>query len=115
MTDAPVFAALDYGTGGGKCALFDATGRCLAVAREPWTYREEPVDPPGFTVGYSFDPAAFWAAIARCSRAALAAAGLPAEAVRGVSTTAQRLGTVFLDGGGNEIYAGPNQIGRAHV
>ena len=56
----PIFAALDYGTGSGKCALFDAAGHCLAVAREPWTYREEPVEPPGFTRGYSFDPDAFW-------------------------------------------------------
>lgn len=107
-----IFAALDFGTGGGKCALFRADGHCIAVRRETWTYREEPVDPPGFTVGYSFDPEAFWAALARCTRAALADAGIPAAAVRGVSTTAQRLGTVLLDAAGREIYAGPNLDGR---
>ena len=108
----PVLAALDFGTGGGKCMLVDATGRCLAVAREPWGYREEPVDPPGFTRGYSFDPEAFWEALGRCTRAALAAAGIPAGAIVGVSATAQRLGSVFLDERGREIYAGPNMDGR---
>ncbi|MFM7143997.1 MAG: hypothetical protein ACKO2K_19000, partial [Alphaproteobacteria bacterium] len=68
MSDpGPVLAALDFGTGGGKCMLVDARGRCLAVAREPWAYREEPVEPSGFTRGYSFDPDAFWAVLARCA------------------------------------------------
>ena len=108
----PIFAALDYGTGSGKCALFDAAGHCLAVAREPWTYREEPVEPPGFTRGYSFDPDAFWAALARCTRAALAKAGVGSDAIAGVSASAQRLGSVFLDARGREVYAGPNMDGR---
>ena len=108
----PIFAALDYGTGSGKCALFDAAGHCLAVAREPWTYREEPVEPPGFTRGYSFDPDTFWAALARCTRAALAKAGVGSDAIAGVSASAQRLGSVFLDARGREVYAGPNMDGR---
>jgi sugar (pentulose or hexulose) kinase len=108
----PAFAALDYGTGGGKCVLFDAAGRCLAVAREAWTYREEPAAQPGLTQGFSFDPEAFWAALARCARHALADAGIPPTAVRGIATSAQRLGTVFLDAAGREVYAGPNMDGR---
>jgi autoinducer 2 (AI-2) kinase len=108
----PVLAALDFGTGGGKCMLVDAEGRCLAVVREPWGYREEPVDPPGFTRGYAFDPDAFWAALARCTRTALASAGLRPESIVGVAATAQRLGSVFLDARGREIYAGPNMDGR---
>lgn len=113
MSDpGPVLAALDFGTGGGKCMLVDASGRCLAVSREPWSYREEPVDPPGLTRGYSFDPEAFWEALARCTRSALDAAGVSPDAVVGVSATAQRLGSVFLDDRGREIYAGPNMDGR---
>jgi sugar (pentulose or hexulose) kinase len=108
----PIFAAVDYGTGGAKCALFDAGGRCLAVAREPWTYREERLEDGTPTPGYSFDPDAFWAAIARCSRRALDDAGVRADAVRGIAPSAQRLGTVFLDAAGREIYAGPNMDGR---
>ena len=113
MTAAePVFAALDYGTGGAKCALFDARGRRLSVVREPWTYEEAAVTPGAMTRGYRFDPETFWAALARCARGALAAAAVPAEAVAGISATAQRLGTVFLDAHGREIYAGPNMDGR---
>lgn len=108
----PVFAALDYGTGGGKCALFDARGRCLAVAREPWTFNVEPAGDASPAPSYSFDAEAFWRAIARCARRALAAAAVPATVVRGVATTAQRLGTVFLDAAGREVYAGPNMDGR---
>ncbi|MEW6271386.1 MAG: FGGY-family carbohydrate kinase [Thermodesulfobacteriota bacterium] len=108
----PLFAALDYGTGGGKCAVFDADGRCIACVREPWTYEEVALEQPELGRGYAFDPEAFWAAIGRCTRAALAAGGVDPEAIAGVSTTAQRLGTVFLDARGREIYAGPNMDGR---
>jgi autoinducer-2 kinase len=113
MSDSgPLFAALDYGTGGAKCGIFDARGTCVGVAREPWSYREETFEQGGITRGYSFDPDAFFAALARCARRALETAGVRPHAVRGISTTAQRLGTVFLDARGREIYAGPNMDGR---
>jgi autoinducer 2 (AI-2) kinase len=110
--EPPFFAALDYGTGGGKCAIFDAAGRCRAVAREPWTYIPEPRQQEGVHGGYAFDPDTFWGAIARCARRALADARLDASAIKGISATAQRLGAVFLDAAGREIYAGPNMDGR---
>ncbi|HYC22948.1 MAG TPA: FGGY-family carbohydrate kinase [Candidatus Bathyarchaeia archaeon] len=109
---APYFAALDYGTGGAKCAIFDAGGRCCAVAREPWTYSHAPFELEGINRGYAFDPQAFWAAMSRCARAALSESGLAPGAVKGIATTAQRLGAVFLDAQGREIYAGPNMDGR---
>jgi len=109
---SPYFLAFDYGTGGGKCAIFDADGRCVACVREPWTYEEVDLGEGSMGRGYAFDPDAFWAALARCSRAALAEAKLDPAAIAGVSTTAQRLGTVFLDARGREIYAGPNMDGR---
>src|SRR5262249_23873473 len=113
MSDSgPLYAALDCGTGGAKCWIFDARGTCVGVAREPWSYREEMFEQGGITRGYSFDPDAFFAALARCARRALEVAAVPARAVRGISTTAQRLGTVFLDARGREVYAGPNMDGR---
>jgi autoinducer-2 kinase len=108
----PYFLALDYGTGGGKCAVFDAEGRCVACVREPWTYTEVDLGEGSMGRGYSFEPDAFWSALVRCTRAALAESGLDPGAIAGVSTTAQRLGTVFLDAQGLEIYAGPNMDGR---
>ncbi len=109
---SPVFLALDYGTGGGKCAIFDAIGRCLACVREPWSYDEVDLGENAMGRGYSFDPDAFWAALSRCTRAAIAQAGIDPAAIAGVSTSAQRLGTVFLDAQGREIFAGPNMDGR---
>jgi autoinducer 2 (AI-2) kinase len=109
---APYFAALDYGTGGAKCAIFDASGNCRAVAREPWTYTHASFELEGINRGYAFDPAAFWAAMARCAQTALRDSGLDPSAVKGIATTAQRLGAVFLDAHGHEIYAGPNMDGR---
>ncbi|MBM4244656.1 MAG: hypothetical protein FJ148_12675 [Deltaproteobacteria bacterium] len=108
----PCFLALDYGTGGGKCAIFDAGGRCLAVVREPWSYDDVALGAEAMGRGYAFDPNAFWAALARCTRAALAQAAVDPAAIAGVSTTAQRLGTVFLDAKGREVFAGPNMDGR---
>jgi autoinducer 2 (AI-2) kinase len=108
---APYFVALDYGTGGGKCAVFDAEGRCAACVREPWTYEEVVLD-PDVGRGYAFAPDAFWAALARCTRRALAESGVDPGAVAGVASSAQRLGTVFLDARGREVYAGPNLDGR---
>lgn len=113
MSDrSPYFVALDYGTGGGKCAIFDAGGHCVACVREPWSYTELDLGAGSMGRGYSFEPDAFWAALARCTRAALAQSAIDPGAIAGVASTAQRLGTVFLDAHGREIYAGPNMDGR---
>ena len=108
----PAFVALDAGTGGGKCAVFDAGGRLLASHREPWSYQVtlDPAMP--FVRNFAFDPDAFWAAMCRCTRTAMAAAGIDVADVAGVATTSQREGCVFLDAGGHEIYAGPNLDAR---
>jgi len=111
-SDGPYFAALDYGTGGGKCAIFDAAGKRLAVAREAWTYQRIAYEHEQLMVGYGFDPHAFWSALGRCARQAMEESGIAASAVAGVAATAQRLGTVLLDARGREVYAAPNMDGR---
>jgi sugar (pentulose or hexulose) kinase len=108
----PFFAVFDFGTGGGKCAIFDAEGRRVAVARQPWTYQTVPFEHSELTAGFAFDPHAFWAALSGCARRALEEAELPADAIAAIGTTAQRLGTIFLDARGREIYAAPNMDGR---
>jgi autoinducer 2 (AI-2) kinase len=110
--EGPFLAALDYGTGGGKCAIFDAGGRRLSVVREPWTYQVVPYEHDSLTRGTAFDPHAFWTALARCSRQAIEQAQIDPSGIQGVAATAQRLGTVFLDARGREIYAAPNMDGR---
>jgi autoinducer 2 (AI-2) kinase len=103
---------LDAGTGSGRCVVFDRHGAPLASAQEPFHYRLL-VD-PDFPLmrGFDLDPDAFWAALARCARAALAK--LPADArLRGVVATSQREGCVLIDDAGGVLYAGPNLDARA--
>jgi autoinducer 2 (AI-2) kinase len=93
---------------------FDAAGRVLAAAHEPFAYRlfEHPTLP--LARGCDLDADAFWAVLGRCARQVLH--GLPPEArIRGVVATSQREGCVFLDSAGAVLYAGPNLDARAVV
>ena len=106
------FVALDAGTGGGKCVIFDAHGAILGAHREAWTYAVHSNADIPFVKEYSFDAPAFWDILCRCVRRAVAAAGLSPGAVVGVAATSQREGCVFLDARGTEVYAGPNLDAR---
>jgi autoinducer 2 (AI-2) kinase len=110
-----LLVALDAGTGGAKCGVFDLDGRLVALHREPWSYTVEA--DPSFPVvkSYAFDPERFWSILCLCARRALAAIGPRAGEVIGVGATSQREGCVFLDGAGREIYAGPNLDSRGFL
>lgn len=104
----PAFVALDAGTGGGKCVIFDAAGKQLGAHREPWSYdlRLNPEVP--FVKEFSFSAPVFWDILCRCTRTALEQSGIAPRDVVGVAATSQREGCVFLDARGTEVYAGPN-------
>jgi autoinducer 2 (AI-2) kinase len=107
--------ALDAGTGGAKCAVYDLEGRRRALASEAWEYAVT-VDPAmPLLRTYSFDPDLFWSALCRSARRALAEAGARSQDVIGVAATSQREGCVFLDETGREIYAGPNLDARGFM
>jgi len=109
-----LLVTLDAGTGSARCVVFDVEGRPVAAAQEPISYHafSDPEIP--LVRGFDLDPTAFWGALGRCARAALA--GLPADArIRGVSATAQREGCVFLARDGEVLYAGPNLDARAVI
>lgn len=106
---------LDAGTGGAKCTVFDTAGRMLATRGEHWDYTVAANPDIPLVKEYAFDPHAFWEILARCTRAALEAAGLAPGEVLGVATTSQREGCVFLDADGRELYAGPNLDSRAFM
>jgi autoinducer 2 (AI-2) kinase len=106
---------LDAGTGGAKCTVFDADGRLLAARGERWDYTVVANPDVPMVKEYAFDPEGFWQILARCTRAALQAAGVAPGDVLGVATTSQREGCVFLDAQGREIYAGPNLDSRAFM
>jgi sugar (pentulose or hexulose) kinase len=109
------FVAIDAGTGGGKCVVFDADGRVLGAHGEPWTYEVRVNAELPFVKEFSFDAPEFWQILARCVRTALQQADLPAGDVVGVAATSQREGCVFLNPRGEEVYAGPNLDGRGFV
>jgi len=108
----PAFVVLDFGTGAGKCVIFDGDGHLLGSSKEPWAYDLELDAEIPFVKKFSFDAPRFWELLARCVRNALASARIEPGAVAGVATTSQREGCVFLDAAGNEIYAGPNLDAR---
>jgi autoinducer 2 (AI-2) kinase len=107
--------ALDAGTGGAKCTVFDATGRLLAMRGQRWDYTVHANRDVPLVKEYSFDPEAFWQALAGCTRAALDEARIAPGDVLGVATTSQREGCVFLDAAGRELYAGPNLDSRGFL
>lgn len=111
----PAIAVLDAGTGGAKCSVFDVSGRLLALRSETWDYTVVPHHDIPIVKEYAFDPALFWDILARCTRAALAEAGIDPADVIGVATTSQREGCVLLDAAGRELYAGPNLDSRAFM
>ncbi|MGH7788212.1 MAG: FGGY-family carbohydrate kinase [Candidatus Binatia bacterium] len=110
-----VIAALDAGTGGARCTLFDLDGRLLAAHAERWDYTVRTNPDVALVKEYSFDAEAFWQILARCTRQALAASGRAAGDVVGVATTSQREGCVFLDDAGQALYAGPNLDSRGFL
>ena len=65
--------ALDAGTGGAKCTVFDLAGRLLARRSERWDYSVVANRDVPMVKEYSFDAEAFWQILARCVRTALAA------------------------------------------
>lgn len=107
--------ALDAGTGGGKCAVYDLDGNRRALAGETWEY-EVSVDPDVPLVRtYALDPGRFWSVLCRSIRRALGEAGAASGEVIAVAATSQREGCVFLDAAGKEIYAGPNLDARGFM
>jgi autoinducer 2 (AI-2) kinase len=107
--------ALDAGTGGAKCTVFDPSGRLLARRSERWECAVVANRDVPMVKEYSFDPDAFWRILARCTRDALQAAGVSPADVIGVATTSQREGCVFLDAAGSVLYAGPNLDSRGFM
>jgi autoinducer 2 (AI-2) kinase len=107
--------ALDAGTGGAKCTVFDGAGRLRARHSERWDYQVIAHRDVPMVKEYSFDAEKFWQILARCTRGALQDAGVAPREVVGVATTSQREGCVFLDRAGSVLYAGPNLDSRGFM
>ncbi|MBU2534352.1 MAG: pentose kinase [Alphaproteobacteria bacterium] len=94
MTDSPIIAACDLGTGGAKTSLYDAQGACLADAFTPYPTQYPRV---GF---HEQDPEDWWQATASSIRTVLARSGRAPGSVRALGLSGHSLGAVPLDGQG---------------
>jgi len=99
-------AALDAGTGAGRCLIIDTEGQHVSSAYREWSYTA-PED--ALALGVEFDPDSFWRTLADATRDAMAKAGICADDVIAVSTTSMREGFVLLDNRGKEIFSVPNR------
>jgi ribulose kinase len=75
----PVVMAIDVGTGSARAGLFDRTGRLLGRAEHPIQMNHPAPDHA------EQDSEDIWRACSHAARAARAEAGLPADAVAGIS------------------------------
>jgi sugar (pentulose or hexulose) kinase len=98
------FAAIDAGTTGVRCMIFDVDGKSVGIARRSWDYTT-PVD---LEIAKEFDPQHFWKLVCTVTKEALKVSRIKASDISAVATTSQRHGSVFLDSNGKEVYCGPN-------
>ena len=104
-------AAIDAGTGSGRCVIFDGNGRQVAIAAREWSHPQIPKFPGAFV----FKTAENWRLICEATREAIQQAGVSPEGIAGVSATSMREGMVLYDGAGREIWACPNVDSRART
>jgi xylulokinase len=89
--------AVDLGTSGLKVAVVDDHGRVVGAAAEPLPTLFSPLG------GAEQDAEVWWAATGRCSRQALAVAGLDGRSVAAVAVTAQYMSIVAIDAAGRPL------------
>src|SRR6202048_3134138 len=102
------FIGVDVGTSSARAGGFDETGALLAPARHPITVWHE----AGNVVEQSSSE--IWAACADSVRAAMAEAGLPAAAVKGIGFDAT-CSLVVLDAGGHPVTVSTSGDPRRNV
>lgn len=109
MPKGKYFLALDAGTGAGRCAIFDPSGRMAGRAYQEWRYY--PLE--GVPGACEFDPRDFWSTLAGLARQAISTSNITADEVAAVSCASQRQGMVLLDRQGREMQGIPNADRRA--
>jgi sugar (pentulose or hexulose) kinase len=104
--------AIDVGSSGVRSLIADLQGHPVS-----FTWQELSSDTPEEVApfGRQFDPVVLWNTVCQTVRKALAEAAIPADSIAAVSAASLRLGVVFLDKDGNELYIGPNSDVRALV
>lgn len=105
------FLSIDAGTSGGKVAIIDDKGTQIGFSKSKWAQYytiSEGLDP----YGYEFDSSLFWKILLKKINEVIQEAKIDPKRIKAISSTSQRQGCVFLDAGGDELYAGPNRDAR---
>jgi autoinducer 2 (AI-2) kinase len=111
MANDAYIAAIDAGTGSGRCVIFDLDGTQIAVAGREWSHATISTA-PGSRV---FDTETNWNLVCQSTREAIDRAKIKPEQIRAVSATSMREGMVLYDANGKEIWGCPNADARAGV
>ena len=110
MAGAEYVLAIDIGSSKTSCSFFSSDLRQI-ISREATTpVNAEPDISP---LARSVPPKELWLLVARLAKETLRASKISSDQVTGVVVTGQRESMVFLDKGGNVLYAGPNTDLRA--
>jgi autoinducer 2 (AI-2) kinase len=102
-------AAIDAGTGSGRCVIFDRDGGQVSIASREWSHSQIPEYPGSFV----FETAKNWRLICESTREAIQQAGITPDEIAAVSATSMREGMVLYGNDGGEIWACPNVDSRA--
>ena len=104
-------AAIDAGTGSGRCVIFDSQGNQIAFASREWSHPTIPEFPGSFV----FETERDWKLLCESIREAVQKARLRPSDICGISATSMREGMVLYDREGREIWACPNVDSRASL
>lgn len=101
-------AAIDAGTGSGRCVIFDSAGNQISIASREWSHPSIPEFPGSF----NFETQQNWRLVCESTREAIQKAKIRPEEVCGIGATSMREGMVLYDAKGKEIWACPNVDSR---
>jgi autoinducer 2 (AI-2) kinase len=99
----------DAGTGAGRCAVVNQSGRLIQTAYQEWNYEED----PSFPDTTHFNASSFAATLWKLAKLTIKEANISGKNIRAVTVTSLREGVLFIDWNGVERYAGSNFDDRA--
>ncbi len=101
---------LDAGTSRARCFVFDSEGNEVASRSRAWEFVESG---EAYSLSREWEPNLLWRMIGELMGECVEASKVSAEDIGAVAVTSQRQAVVFLDSGGDCLYAGPNLDLRA--
>jgi len=94
LDKGPYLAALDVGSGIGRCFIFDSKGQEVSSASKEWTRA---------WIGTNWDAKVAWQALCAVTREAIRRAKVSSDEIAGISSTSLREQYILLDKEGEEL------------